>query len=148
MQIEKLAIIGIGSELRRDDAIGIIIIRKLKDEVINDKVAILEGGTTPENLSGVLRKFQPSHILLVDAAEVGQAPGEFAMVDPKDIKGMGLSTHSFSLATIADYFKEITGAEVLFLGIQPKEITFGEGMSPELQRAVGPVIQKVREFLP
>jgi len=144
---KKLAIIGIGSELRKDDGIGLYIIQKLKVKIQNDRVEILEGGTTPENLSGVLRKIQPSHILMIDAAKMGKEPGDYAIVDPETVKGIGFSTHTFSLGKIAAYFKEITGAEIVFLGIEPKEIDFGEGLSGEVLGAAAKISDQLEAAL-
>ena len=144
----KLAVIGIGSELKSDDAVGIHIIQKLKTKIKNEMILILEGGTTPENVSGVLRKFGPSHILMIDAASMGKAPGSVTLIDPGRITGAGFSTHTFSLATIAGYFKEITGAVVLFLGIEPESVTFGEGLSPAVQLAAERVEEELAALLP
>lgn len=107
----------------------------------------MEGGTTPENLSGVLRKLKPSHILFIDAAPMGKKPGTIALIDPKDIGGITFSTHSFSLGKIADYFQKETGAKIIFLGIEPKALGFGEALSPELRAAADQVAGWLRAFL-
>ena len=71
----KLSIIGVGSEIRQDDAVGLHIAKKLQGMIKDPKVEVLIGGTTPENLSGALRKSKPSHVLIVDAASSGKPAG-------------------------------------------------------------------------
>jgi hydrogenase 3 maturation protease len=142
----KLAVIGIGSEIREDDGVGVCIINKLKD-LKSDKFEPLIGGTTPENLSGVLRKLKPSHILFIDAAPTGKSPGTVSLIDTKDIGGITFSTHSFSLGKIAEYFRKETGAKIVFLGIEPKALGFGEALSPELRGAAEQVAGRLRAFL-
>jgi len=143
----KVAVIGIGSEIREDDGVGVHIIKKLKLEIKNEKIELLEGGTTPENLSGVLRKLKPSHILFIDAAPMGKSPGTVSLIDTKDIGGITFSTHSFSLGKIADYFQKETGAKIVFLGIEPKALGFGEALSPELRAAADRIAGWLRAFL-
>ena len=143
-KFNKLAVIGIGSDIRGDDGVGLYIADQLSKEVKDQKVEFLLGGTTPENLSGPLRKMKPSHILIIDAAKMGRRSGEAALVDPKKIGERGFSTHTFSLAKIADYFQQITGAEVLFLGIEPETADFGESLSEEVRSAADKLIEELK----
>ena len=140
----KLAVIGVGSEIRGDDGAGIYIVNELKKRIEDPKIEFLVGGTVPENLSGLLRKMKPSHILIIDAAKMGKRSGEAALVDPKKIGERGFSTHTFSLAKIADYFQQITGAEFLFLGIEPETADFGESLSEEVRSAADKLIEELK----
>jgi hydrogenase 3 maturation protease len=127
--------------------VGLYFAEKLKKKITSDKIEIMIGGTTPENLSGVLRKMRPSHILMVDAAELGKPPGSAALVDPNNIRESGFSTHSFSLGTIARYFNEISGAKIIFLGIQPKMVAFSEGLGPEIKQAADRLVDEISSVL-
>lgn len=143
----RLAVIGIGSEIRGDDGAGIYIMNELQRKMNSAGVEFLIGGTTPENLSGPLRRMKPSHILMIDTTKMGMKPGEGALVDPAKIGERGFSTHTFSLAKIADYFKEITGAEVVFLGIEPKSNDLGEGLSAEVTQGADELVRKIISVL-
>jgi hydrogenase maturation protease HycI len=131
----SLAIIGVGSDIRGDDNVGLYIAEKLKRDLKDARCKVLLGGTTPENLSGTLKRMKPSHILLVDAASSGKKPGEISLIDPKDISGVTFSTHTFSLETLADYLKETIGAKTVILGIEPKTLKLDDKMSKEVLEA-------------
>ncbi|MCX5686330.1 MAG: hydrogenase maturation protease, partial [Candidatus Omnitrophica bacterium] len=78
---KKIAVLAIGSELRRDDSAGILVAEELEKNLKNSKarrvpLKIFIGGTAPENLTGVIKKFKPSDILIVDALEMNRKPGE------------------------------------------------------------------------
>lgn len=78
----RLAIVGIGSELRSDDAAGVLIARRLASRLPpRSNVLILDAGAVPESFTGPLRRFQPSMVLLVDSANLGLEPGQTGLLE-------------------------------------------------------------------
>lgn len=144
---KRISIIGVGSEIRGDDRVGLYVAEKLKKEVLGARCEVLIGGTTPENLSGTLRRSKPSHVLLIDAASAGKAPGTISIIYPSQISGVSFSTHSFSLETLADYLKQTIGARTIIIGIEPKNLDLTEEMSDEVLKAGDEVI-KIISSLP
>ena len=142
-----ISIIGVGSQIRGDDTVGLYIAEQLKKELKNPKVEILIGGTTPENLTGVLRRSKPSHILIIDAADDKRKPGEIFLVSPDQIEGMNFSTHSFSLKAFADFMKHEIGAQTIILGIQPLDTSMSELLTHEITHAAEKVIEIVKVLL-
>ena len=95
---EKLAILGIGSELRGDDGAGILVVEKLQKSLSKLKkrpaVKIFVGGTAPENLTGEIKRYKPSHIIIVDTADFKERPGTVIILAPGDVgSGVSFSTH-------------------------------------------------------
>ena len=134
----KVAIVGVGNELRGDDAAGILVARKLSQL---KNLLVLEGGSSPENLIPTLKKFSPSWIILIDSTDFGGKPGEIRIFDPLKARGTPISTHTLPLSFMARYLEIEIGARVLLVGIQPKSL---EGpVSPEVQRG----IEKTSEWL-
>jgi len=131
---ERVAVLGIGNPLRRDDAVGLEIVKMLRGRA-SRKVRLLECETVPENFTREVREFRPTHVLMIDAAQLGAEPGEARLVPPERILGMFLSTHAIPLSLLTEVIKQSIDAEVMILGVQPKEIEFGEGLTPELRRA-------------
>ncbi len=71
----RTAILGIGQELRGDDALGLEIARRLQKKLSGrEDVLILLAGPAPENFTGALRRFAPQRVILVDAALMGEPP--------------------------------------------------------------------------
>jgi hydrogenase 3 maturation protease len=69
----RVAVVGVGHELRGDDAAGVIAARLLKAVLADDDpVLVVEGGSAPENHTGPLRRFAPDLVLLVDTAQMGE----------------------------------------------------------------------------
>ena len=108
---------------------------------------VLLGHTAPENVTGEIRRALPSHVIFVDAAEFGETPGAVRLVDSAEIGGMTSSTHTLPLAVIADYLKQELGCRVLFLGLQPKVVEFGEGLSEEVAAAVADTVTALARAL-
>lgn len=133
-ECDKVAVLGIGNPLRRDDAVGMEIVKLLKGRV-QRKVRLLECETVPENFTREIREFSPTHVLMIDAAQLGAEPGEARLVPPERILGMALSTHAIPLSLLTEIIKQSINAKVMILGVQPKAIEFGEGLTPELQKA-------------
>jgi hydrogenase 3 maturation protease len=137
----KVAVVGVGNTLRSDDAAGILVARELLHRECAtdvDHILILEGGPSPENLSGQLCKFAPDLLLFIDAANMGEKPGTVQWISEDCIDGMSASTR---------YLKLELNCHVLFLGIQPRSNEVGEFVSAEVQQAVNEVVQELEEAL-
>lgn len=133
---QRIAVIGVGSELRADDAAGILAAKYLQEENKgSSKLQVFFGGTAPENLSGEIKKFNPTHIIIIDSADTGQKPGTIMLINPEDAGGISFSTHMMPLAMLADYFKESLKCETVIIGIQPKTLKFGECVSKEVKKS-------------
>ena len=145
----QVAILGLGNEFGGDDASGLIAARKAR-QVIPDGmwgVEILETGLAPENFTGALRKLHPSHVVLIDSAEMGEKAGHIKVINPTEIEELIFSTHSLPLSTLAQYIERELGAKVIILGIQPKEMSFGNEVSPEVGDSVNELAVVLRESL-
>ena len=96
---------------------------------------VIEAGLAPENFTGVLRRFQPDLILLLDAAQFGNEPGHVAVIDVDQAGGFGASTHLQPLATLAMFLRAELDCEIGLLGIQPAHLDFGEPVSAAVKKA-------------
>ena len=130
---KKIAIVGVGNRSRKDDFIGIKVARELKKVISSRRVVILDCGTIPENYIDIIEKFEPSHILVIDAAQIGLEPGDLMLVDSKKIYGLTLSTHNLPLNIFADYLKKVAGAKIALLAIQPDKIEYEIGLTKKLR---------------
>lgn len=137
----RIAIVGVGSDLRGDDAAGVEIVRKLRGRVKSPNILLLEGGLAPENCTSQIRRFRPSHIILVDAADFGAKPGDVVVADPGAITGRSVSTHTIPLSVLAGYLKEQTGADIVLLGIQPERMGLGSKMCEAVKISINRVLE-------
>lgn len=142
----RLAVIGVGSKMRGDDAAGPKVIENLKElgTIKPGRLLLLEGGMTPEDSTKKLREFRPSHVLLIDAADFGGKPGEIALFSREDIRGVSISTHSMPLSMLLEYIEREFGVRTLMVGIQPGKLRLGEGMSAGVKRAVMELAERMK----
>ena len=131
---ERLAIMGIGKPLRGDDAIGVEIAKRL-EKGLPANVAVFNCEVVPENFLSDIERFKPSHILMIDAAQLDLGPGEARLISIEKITGVALSTHTMPLSLTAEILRGNLGAEIVLLGIKPERTEFGEGLSFKLQKA-------------
>jgi hydrogenase 3 maturation protease len=139
----RVVVVGVGSEMRGDDAVGMEVVRRLRGALKSPNVLFVESGVAPENFTSQIRRFKPSHVIFIDATDFGAKPGEIVLAEPGAITGQSISTHTMPLSILAKYLREQTGAKIVLLGIQPARAQMGAEMS-------GPVkdsIKRVEEIL-
>ena len=138
----RTAVLGIGHELRGDDAAGLEVARRLKVRMAGyPDWLVLETGPVPENFSGPLRRFSPDIVILVDAALLDEPPGSLRLVDWREAGGFPSSTHSLPLATLAGFLASELGCEVRLLGIQPGDDSLGAPLSPAVEQGVEKAVE-------
>lgn len=137
----RVAVVGIGHELRGDDAAGVAVARLLNQWVHSPSLLVIEAGAAPENCCGLLFRFRPDLVLFVDAAQMGAEPGTvrwltWDLIGSDDAAGFNVSTHTLPLPILANYLTVELGCPVALLGIQPADITMGDSLSPVVALAV------------
>jgi len=130
-----VAVVGIGSELRGDDAAGVRIAELVRQSAPAGVHAFIGGGA-PENVTGEVLAVQPGLIVFVDAADLGAEPGAVRLIEPDQIQGVSFSTHTLPLSVIISYLASSCRAEFLVVGIQPRATDFCTPLSREAQAAV------------
>ncbi len=131
----RVAIIGIGNELRGDDAIGLLAAEKMEKEIGKECKTLLLKTNAPENIVGTVSEFHPDIIIAVDAADYGGLPGDVRIIDPKADERPN-STHSAPLGIFFEALKNASNAKAYLVGIQIKTNAFGEGISKEVMRSL------------
>jgi len=151
---QRLAVLGAGSTLRGDDAAGMCIVEELQaafNAEQNPQILFCPGETAPENYSGKINQFCPTHLLVIDAADIGETPGSIVEIRPEDVGGPMYCSHMLPLRVMIRYLAQETGADVTLLGIQYKSIAFDTGMTDEMRAAVdelsGALKRVIRELL-
>ena len=116
----KVVVLGIGNELRYGDHLGILAAREIEKLDISKRYQIFSAGTTPENFTGAIRGSFPSHVVLIDAADMGKAPGTIEIIDESGLSSIPLSTHNIPLSFLVSYLTQEINCKVVVLGIQPE----------------------------
>jgi len=112
----RVAVIGMGSEFG-DEAAGLMVADHLKGLNLQGTL-VIRAEDRPENFTEHIRRFNPTHILFVQAASFGGRPGETRLL-PLEKHSAG-SLHESPLTTLVHYLDTILSAQVRLLVIEPK----------------------------
>ncbi len=144
---KKVVVAGIGNPIRSDDYVGLKVVEDLQGKV-SENVCLLECETVPESYLLDIEKFNPTHVLLIDAAFLRLKPGEASLVDAEKVADVSaVSTHVLPLRIFCEYVKQATGAKIALLLVEPKSMEFGEGLSAEVQAATERLTKVLRALL-
>jgi len=132
---ERVVVAGIGNPIRSDDFVGVKIVQNLQGKV-SGRVYLIECETVPESYLQSIVEFNPTHVLLIDAAILGLKPGETRFVSPERMADFpAISTHMLPLRIFCEYLTATTKAKIALLLVEPKNVEFGEGLTPDVQAA-------------
>ena len=134
---QNLVILGIGNDMRGDDGLGSLIARKLMNMLKgNQYVKVYDGGTVPENFTGAIKRDNPSHIIVIDAVEMNEKPGNIRLIAKDEIANYSISTHALPLSFLIRYLESASGAQIVLLGIQPKNLDLSNIISSEVEKSI------------
>lgn len=146
-------ILGLGNPLQADDGVGCWVIEALATRELPPEVEALDGGTPGVGLINLLEGRQ--RVIIVDAAEIGRAPGEVVRFRPQEVLLTG-SAERFSLhrTAVADALAlaralNLPLPEIIFYGVQPGRTGWRDELGPEVAAAlpglVDAIVTEVRE---
>ena len=142
---KRIAVLGIGNDLRTDDGLGLFIIEGLKTK--HPDLFVENVGSVPEAFAKPLTQFGAERVIMVDAADMRKPVGHVELVTKDRIGGIAISTHSMPLSFLMEYLEQQTGGRTVLLGIQPQSILFGEGLTPEVEAVSRKIISTLDSVL-
>jgi hydrogenase maturation protease len=142
-------VIGVGNEWRSDDAAGLVVARRLREQPPAARVIEREG----EPLDLIEEWSDADEAIIVDAVSSGAEPGTIHRLDAAErrlpaelFRG---STHAFSVAEAVELGRalERLPARLLVFGIEGSSFAAGAGLSPVVERAVTALVVELRNRL-
>jgi hydrogenase 3 maturation protease len=145
---ERVVLAGVGNPIRMDDYVGVRVVQDLQGRV-SDRVDLIECETVPEDSVPQIVDFNPTHVLLVDAALLGLEPGSYKLVEPEQLTmSPAFSTHMLPLRIFCEHVRETTQARIALLLVEPEQSDFREGLTPCVEASVKEIVQMLLELLP
>jgi hydrogenase maturation protease len=138
-------IIGIGNEYRGDDAVGLIVARRLKERLAGSAIVIEQSGDG----AALMEAWRGAEtVIIIDAAMSGAAPGTIHLLDantqPIPKSYFRCSTHAFSVAEAIELARALGNfpQRLVVYGIEGKNFAAGVGLSAEVEKAAGETVRQ------
>lgn len=135
-----ILVLGIGNSLMNDDALGVTAIAQLKERYIFPSgVSVVDGGTLGLDLLPMLEGVRK--LLIIDAIDMGAAPGELFRLAGKEVPrafASKLSVHQMGvqdLLAVAELQGHVP-EELVVWGVQPGSIEMEMRLTPAVAAAI------------
>jgi len=149
-QGSDLLILGLGNPLMGDDGLGGEVVRRLSQRERPIGVRIEEAGTPGLALLDLWDGW--SRVWLVDAVEMGLAPGAWRCFEPLPVARLDevcLSAHGGSLESVLCLARELDPLplELLLFAVQPERVSAGVGLSDVVAAAAETLREEIQQRL-
>jgi hydrogenase maturation protease len=141
----SVLVLGIGNLLLSDEGAGVKAVEELENRYdCSDTVEIVDGGTSGSEL---LSYFDDrSHILIIDAVKTGSQPGAIVRIEnPPAFFQKKISPHQIGLADVLGLaaITDNLPRNITLFGIEPKQLSTGLDLSPEVARNLSRLVDMV-----
>jgi hydrogenase maturation protease len=142
----SIRIIGLGNDLRGDDAVGLLTVRRLR-HTIGDRAEVVEAGMAGVDLIELMKG--ASAVILIDAARSGKAPGSVhrldASVSPISGQVFPRSSHAIGVSEAIELARamDVLPATVIVYGVEVGNTEVGQPLSSPMGEALDQVVQQI-----
>ena len=147
---DKIAVIGLGNSLRRDDGIGVIILESLLNNYKRPGIDYLNFGIASFDLIHRLGDYDAA--LLIDGITAGLLAGELKIFNLEEAafpeEASVVSSHELNLKDIFRLTRNLEiKTKIYIAGIQVQDVSFGESLSEPLKDNLGQITKQVDKFI-
>ena len=145
--MKSILILGLGNLLQTDDGVGCHVADLLMQQKLPGEVEVMDGGTPGIGLVNLLQGRK--HVIIIDAAELNDKPGTFKRFTAEQVALTGsaerISLHRSGVADALALARtlNIELPEIVFYGIQPERIEWGQVLSEPVRNAIDKVIEAI-----
>jgi hydrogenase maturation protease len=151
LRLPRVLLLGVGNAARGDDAVGLVVARRLQEDPSLDAVTIRS--TTGEGTALLALWQDIDAVVLVDAMWTGARPGTLQRVEastqPLPAIFSRVSTHAFGVAEaieLARALRQLPSVLVVY-GVEGTTFEIGADLSTAVAAAVPRTIARVRQEL-
>lgn len=143
----KTLVLGLGNTLLKDDGLGVAVIERLQDKAY--KAEIKNGATLGLSLFEILKEAEKA--VVIDAVDMGCAPGTIARFKASELlnlkSGQNFSLHEIGLLEVLKIGQSLNEEfnNVIIIGMQPKDLSPGEGLTPEVEGRIPEIIEMIEK---
>lgn len=135
--MKKIAVLGIGNILLKDDGIGVRAVEGLisKYGENHNGIQFVDGGTSILDLLHIFTDYEK--VIVVDSLKGGHTPGSIYRITPEEMGGIvkgNTSLHDVQVLDMVGNAKLLGhNPEIVIIGIEPLEITYEMELSPLIE---------------
>lgn len=151
LPVSAKLVIGLGNRDRGDDAVGLLVAGQLRG-LVPKGVRVLEHEGDPVALLELWEGVDLT--VVIDAVRSGAPPGTVQRFEAQEralpsTVAFGISTHGVGLAETIELARSLRKLpkRLIVYGVEGACFEIGRGLSPEVDRALGDVVQSVLEEL-
>jgi hydrogenase maturation protease len=144
----SILVLGLGNDYRCDDAVGLVVARRIKSLHLEDTIVSEESSEGANLMEGWK---SAGTVIVVDAVSSGSEPGTIHrfVADNQRIpsKFFCYSSHSFGLAEAIELARSLhqLPLHLVVYGIEGSKFEAGIGLSFEVDRAVEEVVNRITQ---
>jgi len=140
----KTVVLGLGNVLHADDGAGAEVIKRLREDVrVPAGVDLVEGGTLGLELLPYV--WDCSRLIVVDAIDVGKAPGTVVRMTREELNSLpgSSSVHQLGVADLLVALRVLAQKQpdVTLLGVQPASTDWSTELSPAVATAMETLVE-------
>ncbi|MFC1784582.1 hydrogenase maturation protease [Candidatus Neomarinimicrobiota bacterium] len=142
-----IKVIAVGNDLYGDDGIGNAVLQSLEQNPDMKDIELIDGAT---DALGLIDHFSGAdHVIIVDAAQMGENPGTVKVFSKEEIKLKikmdHLTVHGISLAETFDIAQLVDSLpkNLTIIGIEPKNIGISQNLSDEVTQSIPEVVSNI-----
>jgi len=140
---DRTVVLGLGNVLHADDGAGAQVIHRLREDArVPEKVSLIEGGTLGLELLPYI--WDCTHLIVVDAVDVGQAPGTVVRMSGEELNSLpgNASVHQLGVSDLLVALRVLARRqpEVVLLGVQPANTDWSTDLSPSVAAAIDSLV--------
>jgi hydrogenase 3 maturation protease len=145
---KKIFVLGIGMGWKSDDGLGVALARALAKKLpAHPRIRVASGGEAPENFTGAVRAFAPSHVILLDAVDHGLAAGSVFLADESSMAIGDMTSHHLPLRLLMRFLGASIPCRVILIGVQPLTLRPGNRLSAPVRKTVAALAGFLAEAL-
>ncbi|MCP4901739.1 MAG: hydrogenase maturation protease [bacterium] len=150
----RTLVLGIGNPTRRDDGIGIQVVRHLRSLSLAATFDIEEASCDWLALLDLLVAYD--RVVIVDAVQLGKAPGTVVQMDISDLPNLGsrrchTTLHDLDLVSVVELGRQLgyqLPEVIQIVGVEAEYMeSFSEACSPLLLNSLDEACDRISELL-
>ena len=147
----SVLIIGVGSDYRSDDQVGLVVARALRIQESGALRGVIVLEQSGEGTSLMAAWQDAGAVILIDAMVSGAAPGSISRLDAREqsipVGALRCSTHAFGVAEAIELARALNRLppQVIVYAIEGESFDPGVELSPNVRQAAHVVVDRVVE---